>query len=271
VRGLLGVTLCAITVLVALLAPALAPTDPLAQDITARLRPPVWHPLGLPAHPLGTDQLGRDLLSRVIYGARPSLVVALAAVALAAIAGVSLGLLAGYYSGAIDQLSMRLADIQLAFPFLLLAITLMAVFPPTLTTVILVLALSGWVTYARLVRAQVLTLREKEFVIAARTIGSDDARVLLRHVLPNVLPIITIVGTVQVAQFILAEAALSFLGLGIRPPTPSWGNIINEGQEYIFQAWWIETFPGLAIVAAVSGVGLLGDWLRDALDPRLRV
>jgi peptide/nickel transport system permease protein len=185
--------------------------------------------------------------------------------------GVGLGLLAGYYGGGIDQVGMRLADIQLAFPFLLLAITLMAVFPPTLTTVILVLALSGWVTYARLVRAQVLTLREKEFVIAARTVGSGDARVLLRHILPNVVPIITIVGAVQVAQFILAEAALSFLGLGIRPPTPSWGNIINEGQEYIFQAWWIETFPGLAIVAAVSGVGLLGDWLRDALDPRLRV
>ncbi len=267
----MGAVLCLVVLLAAVFAPVLAPHDPIAQDITARLRPPAWQPpLGSPDHLLGTDQLGRDLLSRIIHGAQASLVVALSAVALSGVVGVCLGLLSGYYGRLLDQVIMRLADIQLAFPFLLLAITLMAVFPPTLTTVVLVLAISGWVTYARLVRGQILTLREKEFVAAARVVGAGDGRIMARHILPNVVPTIIVIGTVQVAQFILAEAALSFLGLGIRPPTPSWGNIINEGQEYIFRAWWIETFPGIAIVVAVSGVGLLGDWLRDMLDPRLK-
>jgi peptide/nickel transport system permease protein len=266
-----GACLCLAMLGMAVFAPILAPHDALVQDITARLRPPAWQPLGSLDNLLGTDQLGRDLLSRIIFGARASLTASLSAVVLASALGVGLGLLSGYYGRLVDQVIMRLADVQLAFPFLLLAITLMAVFPPNLLTVVIVLAISGWVTYARLARGQILSLREREFVAAARVLGASDGRIMLRHILPNLVPTIIVVATVQVAQFILVEAALSFLGLGIRPPTPSWGNMINEGQEYIFRAWWIETFPGIAIVVAVSGVGLLGDWLRDTLDPRLRI
>jgi peptide/nickel transport system permease protein len=270
-RGLAGVILTGLVLLVAILAPLIAAFPPDQQDLLGRLRPPAWLPNGVPDHPLGTDQLGRDLFSRIVHGSRTSLMVAGAAILLAGLVGVTLGLVAGYYGGHVDNAVMRLVDLQLAFPALLLAIIVMAILRPSMQSVILVLVVTGWAVHGRMVRGQVLSLREREFVQAARVIGCPQIRIMRRHILPNLVPLITVVGTIQMAQFILAESALSFLGLGILPPTPSWGSIISEGRDYIYTAWWIETFPGLAIVVTVSGIGLLGDWLRDYLDPRLRI
>ena len=270
-RGTLALFLVGFIGAVALIGPSVAPSDPTAQQISQRLRPPLWDENGSSAYLLGTDQLGRDLLSRLLYGARISLMVSLAAAAGSAVLGVLLGVLAGFYRGWIDDVVMRLVEIQLAFPYLLLAITIMAVLAPSMRNVILVLAISGWVVHARLVRGITLSLAQKEFVISARALGCSDRRLIMRHILPNLVPVITIVLTLQVAQFVIAESALSFLGLGLRPPTPSWGSIMNEGRQYLELAWWIETFPGLAIMVATTGIGLLGDWLRDILDPQLRV
>lgn len=269
-RGTLGFAIVGLVLLVAIVGPYLAPADPIAQDISQRLRPPIWEAGGSSAHILGTDQLGRDLLSRLIYGARISLTISIGASVFATIVGVFLGLISGYYGGWLDELIMRVVDIQLAFPFLLLAITIMAMLQASMRNVILVLAISGWVVYARLVRGNTLTLADTEFVVSARALGCSDARIIFRHILPNLVGVVTVVFTLQVAQFIIAESALSFLGLGIRPPQPSWGTIMNEGRQYLDTAWWVETFPGIAILIATSGVGLLGDWLRDMLDPRLR-
>ncbi|MEA2526945.1 MAG: peptide/nickel transport system permease protein [Thermomicrobiales bacterium] len=270
-RAYVGLTLLGLAVLAAILAPLLAPHDPELADITLRLKPPVWSDGGTSTNLLGTDALGRDLLSRVIFGARISLSVCLLAVALAGLVGVTLGLLAGFYGGIVDNVVMRLVDIMFAFPFLLLAITWMAIFSPGQRNVVTILVLTGWATFCRMVRGQVLAGREREYVMAARVIGASNGRLIARHILPNLLATITVVGTMMLAQFILAEAALSFLGLGVEPQTPTWGGLVNEGREYISTAWWIETFPGLAIVMTVSGIGLLGDWLRDVFDPRLRV
>ncbi|MEA2531320.1 MAG: peptide/nickel transport system permease protein [Thermomicrobiales bacterium] len=270
-RAYVGLTLLGLAILAAILAPLLAPHDPELADITLRLKPPVWSDGGTSTNLLGTDALGRDLLSRVIYGARISLSVCLLAVALAGLVGVTLGLLAGFYGGIVDNVVMRLVDIMFAFPFLLLAITWMAIFSPGQRNVVTILVLTGWATFCRMVRGQVLAGREREYVMAARVIGASNGRLIARHILPNLLATITVVGTMMLAQFILAEAALSFLGLGVEPQTPTWGGLVNEGREYISTAWWIETFPGLAIVMTVSGIGLLGDWLRDVFDPRLRV
>lgn len=269
-RGALGFTIVGLVLLIAIFGPWLAPHDPLNQDISQRLHPPAWQHGGSTTHLLGTDQLGRDLLSRLLYGARISLTISIGAAVAAAIVGVVLGLVAGYFRGWLDEIIMRLVEIQLAFPFLLLAITIMAVLEANMRNVILVLAVSGWVVYARLVRGNTLGLTEKEFVVSARALGCSDARIIFRHILPNLIGVTTVVFTLQVAQFIIAESALSFLGLGIRPPQPSWGSIMNEGREYLDIAWWVETFPGIAILIATTGVGLLGDWLRDVLDPRLR-
>lgn len=270
-RGLAGLILTGLVLLVAILAPLIAAFPPEQQDLLGRLRPPAWLPNGVPDHLLGTDQLGRDLFSRIVHGSRTSLMVAGVAILLAGLVGVTLGLVAGYYGGHVDNAVMRLVDLQLAFPALLLAIIVMAILRPSMQSVILVLVVTGWAVHGRMVRGQVLSLREREFVQAARVIGCTQVRIMRRHILPNLVPLITVVGTIQMAQFILAESALSFLGLGILPPTPSWGSIISEGRDYIYTAWWIETFPGLAIVVTVSGIGLLGDWLRDYLDPRLRI
>jgi peptide/nickel transport system permease protein len=206
-----------------------------------------------------------------VYGARASLLVAGVATALSIVVGSVVGLVAGYSSGLVDVIAMRLLELQLALPAVLFAIIVMAIVRPSIETVILVLVLNGWPVHGRLVRAQVLSLREREYIQSARVIGCSPVRIMMRHMLHNLVSLITVIGTVQLAQFILAESALSFLGLGILPPTPSWGSIINEGRDYIYTAWWIETLPGLAIVATVSGVGLLGDWLRDRFDPRLRI
>ncbi|MEX2535091.1 MAG: ABC transporter permease [Trueperaceae bacterium] len=259
-----------IAVLTALFAPWLAPHDPRLVDITLRLKPPFWLDGGTGAHPLGTDQLGRDLLSRIIVGTRSSLIVAGSAVLITSIVGGLTGMVAAYFGGWVDQVISRLVDIQLAFPSLLLAITIMAVTTPSLTAVVVVLAIAGWVVPCRIVRSRTLAVAGQEFVTGAVATGASHRHILLRHLFPNVLPTLITIGTLQAAHFVLAEAALSFLGLGLPPAIPSWGGIMNQGRDYIELAWWIETFPGIAIVILVSGLGLVGDWVRDALDPRMR-
>ena len=268
--GTVGWALAGLIVLLAVLAPILSPHDPLLQDLERRAAAPTisWSRLG--AHPLGNDQLGRDLLSRVIYGSRVSLGVGIAAVVLGGTIGVALGVMSGYFGGWPDRLIMRIADIQLAFPFILLAMTIIAVAGPGLGKLIAVLALSGWVTYARVIRSEVLSVREREFIQAARAVGLRDGRIMLRYVLPNVAAPIIVVATLELARVVILEAALSFLGLGVQPPTPSWGRMLADGRDFLATAWWISTFPGLAIMALVLGVNLVGDWLRDVLDPRIR-
>ncbi|MDR7545455.1 MAG: ABC transporter permease [Armatimonadota bacterium] len=265
-----GWALLGTIVLVAVLAPILAPHDPYAQHLELRAGAPTLSWSGVGTYPLGNDQLGRDILSRLIYGSRISLLVGAVAVVLGGAAGVAMGVTAGYFGGWPDRLIMRAADIQLAFPFILLAMAIIAVAGPGLVKLIAVLALSGWVTYARVVRSEVLSVREREFVQAARAIGVHDGRIVLRHILPNVAAPVIVVATLELARVVILEAALSFLGLGVQPPAPSWGRMLADGRDFLATAWWISTFPGLAIMALVLGVNLVGDWLRDMLDPRIR-
>jgi peptide/nickel transport system permease protein len=264
-----GLLVIAATVLAAVLAPVLSPADPVKNRLVERLTPPMWVAGGTARHPLGTDTLGRDVTSRLLYGARVSLVVGVSAVAIAGLLGVVLGLLAGYYRGWPDDVLMRIGDVQLAFPVLVLAIALLAVAGASLLTVVLVLGVTGWITYARIVRGETLSLISREFVEAARAMGAPDRHVIWRHVVPNVLPPVTVVATFSVARVVIAEASLSFLGLGIPPPAPSWGAMLDEGRNYLTTGWWLALFPGLAILLLVLGINLVGDWLRDALDPRL--
>jgi peptide/nickel transport system permease protein len=267
--AMLGVTCIACTILAAVLAPLLSPADPFHNSLLDRLTPPMWAAGGTLRYPLGTDTLGRDVLTRLLYGARVSLLIGLSAVVLAGAVGVGLGLVSGYYGGRVDDVLMRLGDIQLAFPILVLAIAILAVLGASLGNVIVVLGLSGWVTYARIVRGETLSLTQREFVEAARSLGVPDHLILWRHILPSVLPPVTVVATFSVARIIIAEASLSFLGLGVPPPTPSWGAMLDEGRNYITTGWWLAMFPGLAIFLLVLGINLVGDWLRDALDPRM--
>jgi peptide/nickel transport system permease protein len=264
-----GLAVILATIVLAAGAPALAPASPVRNDLLARLTPPMWMAEGDRGHPLGTDTLGRDVLSRLIYGARVSLTVGLAAVGAAGAIGVALGLVAGYCRGWVDDVLMRVGDLHLAFPVLLLGVSLLSVLGASLANLILVLAISGWVTYARIVRAETLSLVEREFVAAARALGAGNRHVIWRHILPNVWPPIIVVGTFSVARMIIAEASLSFLGLGIPPPAPSWGAMLDEGRNYITTGWWLALFPGVAILLLVLGINLVGDWLRDLLDPRL--
>ena len=263
--ALVGALVVFAAVVVAVAAPALAPGDPIKNSLLERLTPPTWGG----EHPLGTDTLGRDVASRLLHGARVSLLVGFSAVLLAGVSGVVLGLVSGWYRGWLDDVLMRLGDVQLAFPVLVLAVAVLAVLGASVVNLILVLGVTGWITYARIVRGEVLTLRERDFVAAARALGADDAWILRRHLLPNVLPPITVVATFSVARTIIAEASLSFLGLGIPAPAPSWGAMLDEGRNYITTGWWLALFPGLAILLLVLGINLVGDWLRDVLDPRL--
>jgi peptide/nickel transport system permease protein len=254
----------------ALTAPAIAPHDPVRQSLRARLSPPTLAGTDGKAHLLGTDHLGRDVLSRMIYGARVSLLVGFAAVLVGGIVGASLGLLAGFRGGWTDSTIMTLADAQLAFPFILLAIGIIAVLGPSFPTLIVVIGLSGWVTYARVLRSQVLVLRSREFVDAIHALGGSVARVIARHILPNVLSSLVVIATLELARAIVLEATLSFLGLGVQPPTPSWGGMVHEGREYLDSAWWISTAPGIVLMLTSVIVSRTGDWLRDLLDPTLR-
>lgn len=267
--ALLGLAVIVASAALALLAPALAPDDPVRNDLLERLTPPAWLEGGSWRHPLGTDTLGRDVVSRLLYGARVSLIVGFSAVVVAGAFGVVLGLVAGYYGGRLDDVLMRLGDVQLAFPALVLAIAVLAVLGAGLVNVVLVLGVTGWVTYARIARAETLSLRHREFVESARALGARDGAILWRHVLPNVLPPLVVVATFSVARTIIAEASLSFLGLGIPPPAPSWGAMLDEGRNYLTTGWWLALFPGLAILGVVLGINVVGDWLRDTLDPRL--
>ena len=270
-RAVFGLTVLLGMGAAALLAPQIAPWDPTRQMLVKRLRPPMWEARGLRQHPLGTDHLGRDILSRILYGGRISLGVGLSAVTLSCLIGVTLGLLAGFHGGRTDALIMRVVDVFLAIPYILLAMGVVFALGASLVNVILVMAVTRWVQFARVVRADVLSIREREFVSGARARGNRSLRLLLRHVLPNALTPIIVVATLELAFMIIYESALSFLGLGVQPPTPTWGWMLSDGRNYIATAWWLATFPGLAIMLTVLAVNLLGDWLRDTLDPRLTV
>jgi peptide/nickel transport system permease protein len=270
-RALFGAGVLLAIILAALLAPQLSPHDPTRQSLARRLRPPAWQEGGGWTYPLGTDHLGRDILSRIIYGSRISLAVGFASVAASGLIGVSLGVLAGYSGGRLDALIMRLVDIFLSIPYILLVIGVIAVLGPSLPNLILVMALTRWVQFARLVRAEVLSLKEKDFVEGARARGNRGARLVLRHILPNALTPIIVMATLELAFMIIYESALSFLGLGVQPPTPTWGWMLSDGRNYITIAWWLATFPGLAIMLTVLAINLLGDWIRDTLDPRLKM
>ena len=264
-----GLLIIILIVASAVFSPQIAPYPPNAQELSSRLTAPLSTAKAGTYHLLGTDQLGRDILSRLIYGARVSLLVGLAAAAIAGSIGVLLGLVSGYFGGRFDGLIMRLADLQLALPFILLAIAVLAIVGGGLLNIILVLSLTQWVTYARVVRSEVLSVRETEFVLAARALGFGAGRIIRRYVLPNVFSPVIVIATFAVAQTIIAEAALSFLGLSVPPSTPSWGSMLADGRNYMTVAWWLATIPGLAITFTVIGINLFGDWLRDYLDPRL--
>jgi peptide/nickel transport system permease protein len=269
--ALFGLVVVAAVFVTAFGANWVTPWDPIEQDITNRLRPPGSLAPSGRVHLLGTDHLGRDLLARVIFGARPALMVGFAAVAISGLLGLMVGLISGFFGGRVDDVCMRLADIQLAFPFILLAIAVIGVLGPSLPVIIVVIGVSSWVVYARVVRSEVLSLREREFVQAALALGGGDGRVVLRHILPNTLTPWLVVATLDMARVIVIESALSFLGLGVQPPTPTWGGMLADGRVYISTAWWLATFPGLAILVTVLGINLFGDGLRDTLDPRLTV
>jgi peptide/nickel transport system permease protein len=253
----------------ALLANYLAPHEPNKQRLVARFKPPVWASGGSTTYLLGTDNVGRDIFSRIIHGSRISLSVGIAAVGISLLIGVTLGLLSGFLGGRVDAIIMALVDIMLAFPQLILAFAMVAVLGPGIGNIILVLGLTGWERYARVVRAEVLALREREFVQAARAMGVATPTIIFRHIMPNTFSSVIVMATLQTAQAILAEAALSFLGLGTGQSYPSWGQMISQGRDYINIAWWLSTFPGIAILLTVLAINLLGDRVRDVLDPRM--
>lgn len=266
--ALVALLVLALLVLAALFAPLIAPDDPGAQNLLLRLRPPAWLHGGDSSHPLGTDELGRDLLSRVVYGTRVSLLVGAGAALLAGVIGTVIGMACGYFGGWTDRILMRLADVQLAFPAILLALAIVGFIGSGLWYVILVLGLTGWVSYARVVRSEVLSLRSREFVTEARAIGATDAAIMRRHLLPNVMAPLATIGTLQVATAIVAEASLSYLGLGVPKQTVTWGSMLADGQLYLGTAWWVAVFPGVALMITSLAVNLTGDALRDVADPK---
>ena len=267
-----GAIIFALFLLVTILAPVLAPHDPALQDLKRRLAPPVG--LGMEEasweYPLGNDNLGRDILSRLLVGSRVSFVVGITTILLSASVGSLIGAVAGFYRGPLDNVVMRFVDVWMAFPGLLLAIAFGAALGPGLVNLILALTLTNWVVYCRVVRAEVLSIRERDYVMAARIVGASDLRIILRHVLPNILAPILVISTLRMGTVIISEASLNFLGIGVQSLVPTWGGMLSDGREFMRNAWWLATFPGIAISIVVLGVNLLGDGLRDALDPRLR-
>jgi len=265
-----SISIIVVFVLVALLAPLLSPADPYEQSLRLRFRPPVWDERGSWANPLGTDRLGRDMLSRILWGSRVSLAAGVVTVLIASAFGAAIGLVAGYYGGRVDATLMRVTDATLAFPVILLALILAVTVGPSFTNVVIAIAVILWARYARVIRGQVLTLMQLDFIAQARIAGAGAWRVITRHLLPNTLNTLVVLVTLQIGYVIIVEASLSFLGAGIPPPTPAWGSMIAEGRDVITIAWWVSFFPGLVILLVVLAFNLLGDWLRDTLDPRLR-
>jgi peptide/nickel transport system permease protein len=259
-----GLALILIMFLIAGFAFFLAPYDPGKTEVSMKLKAPSFQ------HLLGTDQLGRDIFSRMLYGSRISLSVGFVAVAISILIGVLVGALAGYYGRWIDSLLMRFVDTMLCFPSFFLILTVVALLGPSIFNIMIVIGVTSWMGTSRFVRAEFLSLRERDFTQAARALGVKDGRIIFRHILPNALAPVFVTATLKVASAILIEAGLSFLGFGVQPPAPSWGNILTEGRTYIFDAWWLTVFPGLAILIIVLSFNLLGEGLRDALDPRLR-
>lgn len=268
--GMVGSTMVLIVVPIALFAPLIAPHDPAQHNRRLRFTPPVWVEGGDPRFILGTDQLGRDVLSRILYGSRISVLIGLAAALIGGLVGSAIGLMAGFYGGVVDQIISRLLDTFLSIPFIVLVLAVIGVLGPSLLTIILVLGLTGWASYARVVRGTTLSVRQRDFVLAAHALGIPGWRIAFRHVLPNTFASIIVLATLDVATTILAESSLSYLGLGVQPPSVTWGLMIADGREYLSSAWWLALFPGLAISFTVLGVIFLGNWLRDVLDPRIK-
>ena len=244
-----------------------SPHDPYEQDVRARLKPPSWMAGGSGTHVLGTDPVGRDILARIIYGSQISLATGAVSVVISVVIGVLLGLIGGYYGGKLDSVITNLVNVMMAFPFMLLALTAVAVMGPSFRNMVIVLGITGWPIYTRVVRAETAQLKALEFVTAARAMGFSSLRIIARHILPNVFNTIIVTSSLEVARMILMESILSFLGLGVQPPTPSWGGMLGEGRTYMLTHWWLATFPGIAIFITTLGINLLGDGLRDLLDP----
>lgn len=260
-----------VIILSAVLAPWISPHDPLVVDIRHRLAPPAWMQGGTPEHFLGTDQIGRDLLSRVIYGGRVSLIVGVSAVLLSSTIGILLGLTSGYFGGRIDWTIMTVVNVVLTFPFVLLALAVIAVLGPSLPNMIAVLGIAGWPIYTRVIRAETIALKERDFVMAGRALGMSHLRLIFRQILPNLVSAGVVIATLQVAQVIVLESFLSFLGLGVQPPIPAWGNMLGEGRVYMLNSWWIAAFPGAAIFVTTLVINLMGNALRDWLDPHMKL
>ncbi len=267
---LISLGIIAAFVLVAILAPLLSPADPHDQSLRNRFKPPVWEEGGSWRYPLGTDRLGRDMLSRIIWGSRISLAAGVITVLLASAFGAAVGLVAGYYGGRVDAALMRITDATMSFPVILLALILAVTVGPSFTNVVVAIAVILWARYARVIRGQVLTLMQLDFIAQARVAGAGASRIITRHLFPNTLNTLVVLVTLQIGYVIIVEASLSFLGAGIPPPTPAWGSMIAEGREFVTSAWWVSMFPGLAILLVVLAFNLLGDWLRDTFDPKLR-
>jgi ABC-type dipeptide/oligopeptide/nickel transport system permease subunit len=269
--ALLGGIVVIVYVLAAIFAAQIAPHDPTLGDLRVRLRPPAWQEGGDPTYLLGTDDQGRDLLSRIIFGARISLLVGLVSVGISVAVGTGLGALAGYYRGGLDQALSRFADLLLAFPFLIFAIGMMAFLGPGFWNLILALTFKGWVEFFRLVRGEMLAEKTKEYVDAARVVGQSHLVIIGSEILPNIIQSVFVLGTLRMGFMIIMEASLSFLGLGIQPPTPAWGSMVASGRDYLLSAWWPSTLPGVAILILVLSINVFGEGLRDILDPRLKV
>ena len=265
-----SLSIVAVFVVAAVLAPLLSPADPYEQSLRNRFRPPAWEAGGSWAHPLGTDRLGRDMLTRIMYGARVSLAVGVLAVFLAGTVGAGIGLVAGYYGGRPDAVLMRITDATLSFPVILLALILAVTVGPSFLNVVVAISVILWARYARVIRGEVLSLMERDFIAQARIAGAGAGRIIIRHLAPNTFNTLVVLLTLQIGYVIIVEASLSFLGAGIPPPTPAWGSMIAEGRDFVTSAWWVSSLPGLAILLVVLAFNLLGDWLRDTLDPKLR-
>ena len=267
---LFSLSIIGLFVLVAILAPLLSPADPAEQSLRNRFKPPVWMEGGTSKYLLGTDRLGRDMLSRIVWGSRVSLTAGVVTVLIASAFGAAVGLVAGFYGGRVDAALMRVTDATMSFPVILLALILAVTVGPSFTNVVIAIAVILWARYARVIRGQVLTLMALDFIAQARIAGAGAARIILRHLFPNTLNTLVVLVTLQIGYVIIVEASLSFLGAGIPPPTPAWGSMIAEGREFVTSAWWVSGLPGLAILLVVLAFNLLGDWLRDTLDPKLR-